>query len=483
MVQRALHEYFPSKRSCGGAASPRITFLHLPQDIRRRIYLDAGLVSKYPIHLNYLAEGEHSCVQDYDPDYPELWPVEDEDQITDRSRSLSHFLDGPVPWPKIQLNRHCTCLEEGAPWCECDALPYQLLYVSKAIVNEVTAIFYSENHFTVFRNSLGGLPALGSLSRKALSQMTSLSIYLNFVKEDEREWWTPGRHSFPQCHAMCSASKMNWAFRKERHWDETVSLKEWQRLCKILRPNIKPNRLKLFLACDMADIELSEEFLRPLLQTPTLQLRECSIRLAPGFLKPGGTYCHTPRSLQELAALARLNAQQAAEQLTTNRSTQSSFRYGDLPKEIRLQILGHTELVSQFDLAWASNQPVALAYQPHQSQFYEHRTFQYGAYESVICCQKCSPRTGVCTCFLRDGAFSTTCTCWTMPLHFFLVDHQMKDDAEFVFYSNNHFLVSSRANRDHKKLRIYDFLTHLPGNGRRYLRSLSLDCVSGPDVE
>jgi hypothetical protein len=481
MVQRTLHEYFPSKRSCNGGASPKITFLHLPQDIRHRIYLGAGLVSKYPIHLNYLAEGGHSCIQNYDPDYPELWPVEDEDRITARSKSLSHFLDGPVPWPKIQLNRHCTCLEDGVTWCECDALPYQLLYVSKAIANEVSAIFYSENHFTVFRNSLGGLSALGSLSHKALSQMASLSIYLNVVEEDERGWIF-GPDSFPHCHLMCSASKMDWAFRKERYWDETVSIKEWQRLCKILRPNIQPNRLKLFLTCDMADIELSDEFLQPLLQTPTPQLRECSIRLASGFLKPGNTLYHTPGSLHKLAALARLNVQQAAEQLTTNRSTQSFFRYGDLPKEIRLQILEHTELVSPFDLAWTSNQPGALAYQPHKSQFYEHRTFQYGTYEPAICCQKCSPRTDACACFLRRGAFSTTCTCWTMPMHFFLVDHQMKDDAEFVFYSNNHFLVSSRTNRNRKKLGIYDFLTHLPGNGRLYLRSLSLDHVSGHDV-
>ena len=395
--------------------------------------------------------------------------------MTVRSKSLSHFLDGPVPWPKIQLNRHCTCLEDGDAWCECSAFPYQLLYVSKAIANEVSAIFYSENYFTVFRNSLGGLSVLGSLSHKALSQMTSLSIYINIVEEDEREW-------IFDCHVMCSVSKMSTAFRKERHWDETHSIKEWQRLCKILRPNIKPNRLKLFLACDMADIELSDEFLQPLLETPTLQLRECSIRLASGFLKPGNTNYHTPGSLQELVALARLKAQQAADQLTTNRLTQSSFRYGDLPKEIRLQILEHTELVSPFDLAWTSNPPVNLDYQPHKSQFYEHRTFHYGTYGPAACCQKCSPRTDACTCFLECGAFSTTCTCWTMPVQFFLVNKQMKDDAEFVFYSNNHFLVSCRTTRDHKNIGIYDFLTHLPGNGRRYLRSLSLDRVWGQDV-
>ncbi|KAE9379642.1 hypothetical protein N431DRAFT_326718 [Stipitochalara longipes BDJ] len=466
MVQRVLHEYFPSVRSCDVTASPKRTFLHLPQKIRRRIYLDVGLVSEYPIHLNYLAEVEHSCVQDYDPDYPELWPVEDEDRITFRSKSLSHFLDGPVPWPKIQLNRHCSCLEDRATWCECDPLPYQLLYVSKVIGNEVSAIFYSENHFAIFRNRLGGLYALGSLSHKALSQMTSLSIYLNVAEEDDRSEIL-NTYSFPQCHKMCSASKVKWAFRKEKGWDEIVSFREWQRLWKVLRPSIKPNRLKLFLTCDMADIELAHEFLQPLFRKPTLQLRECSIRLASEFLMPGNTYCQTPDCFQELAALAKLNVQLVTEQLITNQSMQS-FKYRDLPKEIRLQILEHTELVSPFDLAWTS-----------KSRFYEYRAFPHGTNQSAMCCQKCTPMADACACFLRRGAFSTTCTCWKMPIHFFLVDHQMKEDAEFVFYSNNHFLLSSGAIRNLKNLVIYDFLTHLPRNGRRYLHSLSLECVSG----
>ncbi|TAQ86712.1 hypothetical protein B7494_g4966 [Chlorociboria aeruginascens] len=375
MMQRSPHKCLPSNRSHDGVPSPKITFLHLPQGIRRRIYLDAGLVSKYPIHLNYLAEREYSCVQDYDPDHPELGPIEDKDRIIAWSNSHSHFLDGPGSWPKIQHDQDCTYLKAGATLCECDALPYQLLYVSKAIVNEVAAIFYSENHFTVFRNSFGGLSALGSLSHKALSQMTSLSIYLNIVEGSELFKSDGSAH----CHVICSASKMDRASRKEAHWDETDSVKEWQQLCKILRPNIKPNRLKLFLTCDVADIKLSDEFLQPLLHTPTLQLRECSIRLAsepryhtPFHLASEPRY-HMRSNLPELAGSARLNVQQAAEQLATNRSTQSSFRYRDLPKEIRLRILEHTELVSPFGLAWASEQPKGLAYQPHKSPFYEHR--------------------------------------------------------------------------------------------------------------
>jgi hypothetical protein len=459
------HKYFPSKRRHG--ASARTTFLDLPQGVRHRIYLDAGLVSQSPIYLNYLAE-EDSCIQEYDPHFPELWPAKDEDCITAYSQSLSHFLDGPLPWPRIQLDRDCVCMDNGPARCECDTFPWQLLYVSNTISNEISAIFYSENHFNVFRDRIGGLAVLGSLSYKAISQITSLSIHLNAVEEEEMMNFD----RLPNCHAMCTTWKTDRAFRKEKKWNERTAFKEWQGLWKILSPNINQDRLKLFLTCDMADVELADGFLQPLLQAPILQLRQCSIRLSSGNKVPASLYYPRLDSLKELATLARLNVERL-----TRQPIQSPFRYGDLPKEIRLQILEYTELVSQFDLAWTTRQPEALSYQSLKSKFYEHRRFQP---EESNCCWKCSPMADICSCFLRHGAFSTTCTCWTMPTQFFLVDRKMKDDAELVFYSNNHFLILPRTKTEDTNLGIYDFLTHLPENGLRYLRSLSL---GGNDVQ
>lgn len=62
-------------------------------------------------------------------------------------------------------------------------------------------MFYLENHFTVLRNSLGDISALGSLSHKALSQMTSLPVYLNVVEEDKRGY-PIGPDSFRRCHVI-----------------------------------------------------------------------------------------------------------------------------------------------------------------------------------------------------------------------------------------------------------------------------------------
>jgi len=178
MVQRTLCEYFRSKRP--REVPRKVTFLHLPLKVRRDIYLLAGLPSNSIIYLNYICSSSEDCIQEYDPHYPEHWPIEDE--IAPSSESLSHFLiNGYLPWPGIRLDRYCACLDvhhsaNSYDGCRCEPLPYQLLYVSKVIADEVTSIFYSENHFSAFRDSLGGLSGLNSLPQGALQKMTSLSI-------------------------------------------------------------------------------------------------------------------------------------------------------------------------------------------------------------------------------------------------------------------------------------------------------------------
>jgi hypothetical protein len=67
MVQRSLHEFFPSNWPPEKAM--KTTFLHLPFAIRRRIYLEAGLPINRTISLNYLPPVDESG---YEIDYPEL---------------------------------------------------------------------------------------------------------------------------------------------------------------------------------------------------------------------------------------------------------------------------------------------------------------------------------------------------------------------------------------------------------------------------
>lgn len=267
------------------------------------------------------SSNEH-CIQEYDPHYSEHWPIEDE--IAPRSESLSHFLNGYLPWPGIRLDRHCACLDvrHSANWyngCRCEPLPYQLLYVSNIIADEVSSIFYSENHFSVFRDCLGGLSGLHSLPQGALAKMTSLSICLNFVNGDGygREF---GPESWGQyCHAVCSASKRERLFHNSTRHDEVSSIKERQELCRLLKVNIQPNQLNMSFICDSADLEIAEEVLRPFSQLPLLN--ECAIRLGLIYFQPSTDHSDA-LPLQQLAeqTIDKVTCRQSQARLDTQTS-------------------------------------------------------------------------------------------------------------------------------------------------------------------
>jgi len=460
MMQLTLNGYIYLSRPLAASQKSKVTFVDLPFFSRRRIYLNAGLLSKSTIYLNYVYSSSGHSDLDYDSDNLEQWPTEE--MISARSSSLAYFLDDYLSWPQICLNRYCLCLEqEGSTQtgCRCNALPYQLLYVSKSIAKEVSKIFYSENHFSVYRNGLGGLSSLSRLPPKALAYMRSLSVCLN-VYDEEHRWgrqFDPDSGSF--CHIMCRASKLEILCSSVKLGGEYAALKEWQLLCKLLGSQIQPNCLKLFLTCDVANVEIAQEIVQPLLGLPAL--RDCAVRL-------GSRYIHTDvNHSKPMTALAR----QTVERVT-NRSAQRSFRYLDLPKEIQLQILEYTELVSPFDLVWAFNTNVAKHI---ESPYYENRTFHSGISpsNSSSCCQECSPDLQLCVCWSGQAAFSTSCTCWKFPLSLFLVNHKMRKDAEFIFYSKNHFLLLPNSWNNSEHLEIYNFLRCLPTNGRRYLRSIT----------
>ncbi len=481
MVQPTLYRYFPSPRPL--KRPPSKTFLHLPFILRREIYLLAGLSTNSTIYLNYIPSSNEHCTQDYNPLVPEHWPVEP--YITPRSHSLSHFLDSYLPQPQILLNRHCECQDcnshasynSNGAWiytaCNCAPLPWQLLYVSKAIADEVFSIFYSENHFSVFRNSLCGLSALSSLPKSALLDMASLSICLNYfepeVSRKTRSFGPVIQSCDIDCHAPCAASKQQRLFTKAKLHHEEASIKELQKLCQVLT-HIQSQQLNLSFTCDVSDTSIAEEVLHPLFQLPCL--RECSIRLGYLYL-PDDKTDYTP--IQHVA-------QEAVKKLTTPPpAARKPFNFPALPLEIQLQILSHTSLVTPYDLVWGPNTPIA---KDIKTPFYEPRTFPWRAYPSnAECCTACSPfpplEPEICFCWSSFAAFSSTCTCFRFPLPLFLLNKSTKNIAEEIFYSRNHFQVLRRVYNPSRELEIYSFLAWIPESARRRLRFLTWEMSWG----
>lgn len=258
-------------------------------------------------------------------------------------------------------------------------------------------------------------------------------------------------------------------FNKAKLAYETCSIEEWKNLCWLLQTHTRPNHLKLSLTCDTRDVEIAAEILRPLSQLPLL--RECTIRL--GILSlADSSIIHTP-----LQALAKSQVNRL-----TQRSLSGTFDFAALPTHIQLQILSYTSLVTPYDVIWGRNESISSTV---NSTFYEPRTYFYQpgtdnlppGFPSVPshpkCCGNCSPSPQICSCWTIYAAFSSTCTCWRFPLSLFLVNKMMKELSEAIFYGKNHFRVLPMHQNKRKKLEIYDFLTWIPSNGRRYLRSLT----------
>ncbi len=466
MPQQKITRYFHPTQPRGPA--PKITFLNLSYELRRRIYLEAGLVSELVIYLNLDCSEGFPCPQRGDPIDPDDWPLEpvqrpvDEDEIPPKSKSLSYFLDGPMPRPETQLSRYCPCDDERdmrgerRHACTCDPFPWQLLYTSQTIADEVFSIFYAENHFAVSRLCHAGFSPLRLLPPKAIACITSLWICLNFDFE-KHDW------NIPYCPDICDCLLVGGFDGRKSVRQETSRLprrfgilSEWQRLWQFLSKEIQPDHLRLTVTCDVADLEAARQYVEPLLLLP--KLRDCAIRLAEN---PSTTWC-TP--IQQVA-------RQTAEKLCGQSATHGSFRYMDLPKEIQLQILEYTDLVSPLDLAWLANGNKKYLRSPfnpfYQNQLWIPDTANPNPPGQLVCCGECSVLSGACSCWSRFAAFSTTCRCWRMPRSLFLVCHQITENAEKVFYSKNHFVIDALSNN--RQLSIYNFLARIP-RVRQYLR-------------
>ncbi|CZR68618.1 uncharacterized protein PAC_18517 [Phialocephala subalpina] len=388
--------------------------------------------------------------------------------VSPKSISLSHFLDRPRPHPAILFNRRCTsCYGDRMDPDEeyrgdCDPLPFQLLYVSRTIFSEVLSTFYSENKFSVVRTDPGGLSCLQDFRPVIIARLTSLSIRLNVSDCQTMRVCQQTSHRMC-CHpGICMERGHDKLLGTKSSGPENSPIVKWTKLCKYMASHIVPNQLKLCVICDVADIETAKEVVDPLSSVPIL--RGLAIRLG-----------NDPKDL----CLYDLAKRTVYEKTNHSEATQSSpFRFGDLPQEIRFQILECTELVTPFDIAWA----------PYRSScglsVFEFRIFKRWYSNTYLpvdehfsgCCRECSDAKEGCCCWRQRAAYSSSCTCWKMPMPLLSVCRQMREDATTVFFSKNHFVVlpaEDKSPRKRKQLEILQFLDRLPPTALTHIRSLT----------
>ncbi|CAK7204219.1 hypothetical protein SEUCBS139899_006973 [Sporothrix eucalyptigena] len=439
MVQRKIDFYFKmpiqpagkekTSPSSPSSTSPRTTFLSLPHEIRRRIYLLVDITRFCPINLNQ--EGPRARAWKPDP------------LNIDYYYTLCLF--------EIRRFYGNTSVLHDIGGCVCPRLPTALLYVSKAISEEVSHILYSENSFTINRSDVWGFKPLRCLSKQATSSLHRLTIRLN---NGECIFALPcqGRAEFPPCHPLCKSHGQHDAPLSNKKKQAVPILDEWENLCRRWAPNITPGQLRLDFVCDTTDLPTAQLVVGSL-TAHVPRLKECSIRLSlkQNFLQ---------QMLARSTALRLLGAP-----IESGQSVNTKIHSYYVPSEIIAQIFEYTDLVAPVDLEWRPN----------------------GGFAPYDCCLKCTVTLDFCSCHRFHGSYSSTCTCWTPPTALFLVSRRVREIATEVFYARNRFVVMPNNIRldytehnlqhhaGHPRVSpLYRFLDRVPFRAHTLIRYLGL---------
>jgi hypothetical protein len=295
-----------------------------------------------------------------------------------------------------------------------------LLLTCKPVHEEIAAIVYSENKFVSIPKNPTDIGVLRKFSPRAVSHLRDLAVHLN----------TTSCARYPHFEPCCRDSLQDTS-RLEYH-DEPVKqvdadwrafFSEWDRTMKHFLAYVTPDQLTLSLVCDVEDLTAACLALEPLRKISNLT--DCSIRLGS----------HRDTRLQGLAREAALVAVGKSP-----RRTDHPFRYLDLAPETRLKILEYTDLVTPLnEVNWNPQGGYYVEY------WLDNCHVPGGcALDFHYACQfrKCSThsRQG-CFCMRFHSAYTRNCRCWAPPQPLFLVCHNMREEAEAVFFRCNRFIV------------------------------------------
>lgn len=429
MVQRKLDYYLQSSVQAGpppSSPSYALSFLDLPYQVRRYIYLLAGLVRYCPININQEGPRARHCVRKGD--------LTSDDACYFESRKFMGKL----------YEIDCR------PACHCPPLPFSLLSISRALSEEVAHILYSENSFTISRSGSWGLKPLRNLSIAALSSLRFLAVRLNHCEciyqaafPSLRMSQGPEFQGLFQCHPLCQEYAVHDHPLRSRRRQHAAILQEWQDIVGKLKSHCQLDSLRLDLVCDAQDMNTARDVVEIL--SPIPYLGACSIRLSrnPSWHR---------------ADLARLTACRLVCGLPggTEQRRPKTYR---LPTEILAHVLQYSEIVAPFDLEWSADRGLV----------------------PFDCCTKCTATLDFCACSYYHGAYSSTCTCWRLPLHIFLVSHQVYEISKRIFYQRNHFIIlpnNCRLDDLGSSLGVLpgvtEWIRRLPPGTGKLLRSLSL---------
>ena len=290
MIQTRICSYH--KHHCTHSGSDPITFLSLPEDLRDRIYCDAGLIAGATLSVT--------------------------------GRGLSHDLKTSdaasfcVVGPGL-LPLYCPNLRNDDPGT---ILPlYFNLSLSNSFVNgDLARFFYSHNEVLICCEDFASLSILLEFPPVLTKALRRLTIHL-----DIRPCHNANRHE-GICYHMGSFSR---PYRLEYRLNLAAKslctpITVWRKFVNHLAKSADLSKLRLSILCDIGDVGAAQLILEPLQR----------IKLAPDAIRLG-------RGINDFALLDI--ARRAV--LGANKNDRP-FRILDLPTELRQSILSFTDLVT-----------------------------------------------------------------------------------------------------------------------------------------
>ena len=347
------------------------------------------------------------------------------------------------------------------PWpCADDFhFTFNLLLTCRTIYTEASSIVYKSNRFFIRYRDSQNLQALRNLTPNSLSSLAYLTVHLNIASCAISEPCVNFNFPTPEVRARHRYDK---PLRSSSRSSQAKIL-EWQSTARYVIAHVQPFNLQIHLVCDVEDLEAAALAMKPLSSTQTLL--NCALRL-----------CRQPDPL--ILDLARKTATRAMGRCLDQ--IESPFRFMDLPTELRCQALEYTDLVTPLcEVEWNPEKGYYLRYSPWRyggSWDYNsdmHRALRY---------RNCWLRSNIgCFCSRSHAAFSSKCHCWSPPTSLFFVCRALLEDAQYIFFTRNRFVITPSAGCNHpaektpNRLELSAFLTDVvPFNALRFLRFLEV---------
>ena len=281
----------------------------------------------------------------------------------------------PNPWREQWLHNELPMDHE----CYCDAIPLQLLTCCHIIHKEAHDLLYAHN---VFKLSWWNLPARETfrrLSAAALATIRTLQIDLGSIERKDRMMVTVEDIDslFDIIATKCTTTRLNFTL--------VCSIREPKHIGVVTQPFKRLSNLRSCAVC--------------LDTLPDVYLGKLAKKMVLGATNHGGRA--------------------------------SGFPFMKLPKELRCQILEHTDLVARWrDKMWSDD---GLVIQDG---------LELADHKPSYCCRRCTSSYAFCCCPHLNSSFSESCSCFLFPNAFFRVSRQFATEAREIFFSQNRFIFT-----------------------------------------